>query len=39
MGSTLPVNKPVGTQQAKIILDIDHDKFWDLVNNKVYWSK
>lgn len=34
-----PVNKPVGTQQAKIILDIDHDKFWDLVNNKVYWSK
>ena len=29
---------PAGAQQARIILDIDQEKFWNLITDKKYWS-
>ncbi len=33
-----PINGPAGTQQARIILEIDETRFWDMVNNAAYWK-
>jgi len=27
-----------GSRQARIILDIDQDKLWDMINDKTYWK-
>ncbi len=33
-----PKNGPVGTQKARIILEIDEERFWDMVNDMSYWK-
>ena len=39
-GQSLAYSKqaPKGCQKASIIMDIDIDRFWDLLNNKQFWS-
>ncbi|MDR2160530.1 MAG: nucleoside hydrolase, partial [Desulfovibrio sp.] len=29
---------PAGAQRARIILDIDEQRFWDMLNDKTYWA-
>lgn len=29
---------PMGTQKAKIVMSVDEKKFWDMVNDTVYWK-
>ncbi len=33
-----PVNKPVGAQKARIVMEIDQERFWDMLNDKKYWK-
>ena len=33
-----PKQGPEGSRQARIILDINQDKFWDMLNDKTYWK-
>ena len=33
-----PVQGPEGSLQARIIMEIDQDKFWNMLNDKVYWK-
>ncbi len=33
-----PKTGPVGSQQARIILEIDEDGFWNMVNDMAYWK-
>ena len=34
-----PVQRgPEGSQQAKIIMDVDIIKLWDMINDKIYWK-
>lgn len=39
-GQSLAYTKtqPIGTQQARIIMDIDQQKFWDMMLDKTYWN-
>lgn len=29
---------PEGCQPARIVLDVNHDKVWDMINDKKYWT-
>jgi inosine-uridine nucleoside N-ribohydrolase len=29
---------PAGAQRARVILDIDEKRFWDMLNDKTYWA-
>lgn len=33
-----PKSGPIGTQPARIITDIDQERFWSMVNDKTYWA-
>jgi inosine-uridine nucleoside N-ribohydrolase len=33
-----PKQGPPGSQQARIILDVNQDKLWDMINDKTYWK-
>ncbi len=33
-----PKNGPAGAQKARIILEINEDRFWDMVNDARYWK-
>ena len=33
-----PKQGPEGSRQARIILDVDQDKLWNLINDKTYWK-
>ncbi len=33
-----PINGPKGSKKARIILDINEERFWDMVNEKDYWK-
>ena len=32
-----PVKGPEGSLQARIILSVDEDRLWDMINDKTYW--
>jgi inosine-uridine nucleoside N-ribohydrolase len=32
-----PKQGPEGSRQARIIMDIDIEKLWDMINDKTYW--
>ena len=29
---------PEGSRQARIIMDVDQDRLWDMINDKIYWK-
>ncbi len=33
-----PTHSPKGCQKVRIVMDIDIDRFWDMLNDKQYWS-
>jgi len=33
-----PQKGPEGSLQARIILDVDQDRLWDMINDKTYWK-
>jgi inosine-uridine nucleoside N-ribohydrolase len=33
-----PKEGPEGSLQARIILDVDQDRLWNMINDKVYWQ-
>ncbi len=33
-----PKQGPVGSRQARIIMDVNQDKLWDMINDKTYWK-
>ncbi len=33
-----PIDGPAGAQKARIILEVDETRFWDMVNDKKYWQ-
>lgn len=33
-----PKNAPAGCQQARIITNVDQERFWNMVNEKRYWA-
>ena len=33
-----PKQGPEGSRQARIILDVNQDKLWDMINDKTYWK-
>ncbi len=33
-----PIHGPAGTKKARIILEINENRFWDMVNNSSYWK-
>ena len=33
-----PEQGPQGSRQARIIMDVDQDRFWGMINDKTYWK-
>ena len=33
-----PYDAPAGAQKAKIVTEIDSERFWDMLNDKAYWA-
>ena len=33
-----PKQGPEGSREARIIMDVDIDKLWDMINDKTYWN-
>ncbi len=33
-----PINAPLGAQKARIILEIDKERFWNMLNEPAYWK-
>jgi inosine-uridine nucleoside N-ribohydrolase len=33
-----PKLAPKGTKQARIVLDLDQKRFWDMLNDTTYWA-
>jgi inosine-uridine nucleoside N-ribohydrolase len=33
-----PKEGPAGSRQAKIVLSVNQDKLWDMINDKTYWK-
>ena len=33
-----PKTGPEGSQKARIVLDMDQKRFWDMLNDKQYWA-
>jgi inosine-uridine nucleoside N-ribohydrolase len=33
-----PKEGPEGSRQARIIMDVDQDRLWNMINDKIYWK-